>query len=54
MTNESTKGQVIQLARGNIVNRLRAKPLAKGELFIHTGEMLTLSSDTLLRDIGTN
>lgn len=38
MGNETSKGQIIQIARGNLVSRLKAKPLAKGELFVHTGE----------------
>ena len=37
---QKNKGQVIQTARGSILSRLQNKPLAKGELFIHTSEDL--------------
>lgn len=37
---QKNKGQVIQTARGSILSRLQVKPLAKGELFIHTSDDL--------------
>ena len=46
MGNETSKGQIIQIARGNLVSRLKAKPLAKGELFVHTGEKTDVSDWT--------
>lgn len=36
-------GQVIQIARGNLVTRLANKPLAKGELFVHTGDTVVVT-----------
>lgn len=36
-------GQVIQIARGNLVTRLANKPLAKGELFVHTGDTVAVT-----------
>lgn len=47
MGNETSKGQIIQIARGNLVSRLKAKPLAKGELFVHTGEKTDVSDWTI-------
>lgn len=47
MGNETRKGQIIQIARGNLVSRLKAKPLAKGELFVHTGEKIDVSDWTI-------
>lgn len=40
------KGQIIQIARGDLLARLTKKPLAKGELFIHTeGKKALISTD---------
>lgn len=52
-------GQVIQIARGNLISRLKgtgskaAKALAFGELFIHTGEKQNVSSYHI-KDLVTN
>lgn len=46
-------GQVIQIARGDLIKRLQAKPLAYGELFIHTGEKQNVSQYKIF-DLVTN
>lgn len=45
-------GQVIQIARGNLVQRLASKPLAKGELFVHTGD--TVAVNNSIKDLVIN
>jgi len=52
MATTNPYGQVIQIARGSLINRLSSKPLAKGELFIHTsGDVVPTSEVT---DLVTN
>lgn len=38
--NKTSNGQIVQIARGNLKSRLQSKPLAYGELFVHTVEKL--------------
>ena len=45
-------GQVIQIARGNLVTRLSNKPLAKGELFVHTGDTVAVTGS--IKDLVIN
>lgn len=47
------KGQIIQIARGNLLARLSKKPLAKGELFIHTEDKKLLASTEKVYDLVT-
>ena len=55
MAVDQTKiGQVIQVARGNLNSRLAQKPLAKGELFIHTVEKCEVPSSHPIHDLVTN
>lgn len=46
------KGQVIQIARGNLETRLQNKPLAKGELFLHITKQVNATRKIL--DLVTN
>lgn len=55
MAVDQTKiGQVVQVARGNLNSRLAHKPLAKGELFIHTVEKCEVPSSHPIHDLVTN
>lgn len=47
------KGQIIQIARGDLLARLAKKPLAKGELFIHTEGKKALTSTEKVYDLVT-
>lgn len=47
------KGQIIQIARGDLLARLSKKPLAKGELFIHTEGKKALASTEKVYDLVT-
>ena len=47
------KGQIIQIARGDLLARLSKKPLAKGELFIHTEGKKALNSTEKVYDLVT-
>lgn len=50
---KSKVGQIIQIARGNLLTRLANKPLARGELFIHIADKTEVTTQTV-HDLVTN
>lgn len=52
-TSKTNLGQVIQIARGDLISRLKLKPLAYGELFIHTAGKENISKHKIF-DLVTN